>query len=120
MSRYDRYDYRDDYYDDDDDYYFVNDDYTNNNNNNRNSYKKSIKSHIIKEDITYKKKRSKSNNTKIIRDLFSNDLIEKLSVYIHQNNIKKIKSFLSQYNLYMNKDINDYNNSIVRIKNYFL
>ena len=104
--------------DDDDDYYFVNDDYSNKNNNNKNSDKKSIKSHIIKEDISYKKKHNKSN-IKIIRDFFSNDLVEKLSIYIHQNNIQKIKSFLSQYNLYMNKDINDYNNSIVKNKKLF-
>ena len=86
--------------DDYDNLIFVNDDI------NKNNYdKKSIKSNLINEDENII-----NNNTKIIKDLFSTDLVEKICIYVQQNNFKKIKLLLSQYNNNSRRDSNDYNN----------
>ena len=54
-----------------------------------NSGKKSIKSNFTNEE---------EYNSNIIKDLFSSNLVEKLSNYVQQGNLKKIQMLLSQYN----------------------
>lgn len=51
--------------------------------------KKSIKSNVTNEE---------EYNSKIIKDLFSSNLVEKISNYVQQKNLKQIQLILSQYN----------------------
>ena len=78
-------------------------------------YKKSIKSNNINEENF---RENDINNAKIIKDLFSLDIVEKLSIIIRQNDFKKLKSLLFQYNTYLNKDkdISYYNNNLEKDK----
>ena len=63
--------------------------FVNNSDKNENSGKKSIKSNYTNEE---------EYNSNIIKDLFSSNLIEKLSNYVQQNNLKQIQKLLTQYN----------------------
>ena len=63
--------------------------FVNNSDKKENSGKKSIKSNFTNEE---------EYNSNIIKDLFSSNLIEKLSNYVQQNNLKQIQKLLTQYN----------------------
>ena len=63
--------------------------FVNNSDKKENSGKKSIKSNYTNEE---------EYNSNIIKDLFSSNLIEKLSNYVQQNNLKQIQKLLTQYN----------------------
>ena len=77
------------------------------------SGKKSIKSNNIgNEEINCFKCEEGEEKTSIIKDLFSTNLVEKLSIFIQQNDFMKIKIFLSQYNSDTNIDLG--NNKILK------
>ena len=82
-------------------------------------YTKSIKSNNINEENF---RENDINNAKIIKDLFSLDIVEKLSIIIRQNDFKKLNSLLFQYNTYLNKDkdISYYNNNLEKDKKNML
>ena len=71
------------------------------------SAKKSIKSIQSTSEID---ECEEINNSNIIKDLFSNNLVEKLTLSVQQNNIKKVELLLSQYNSDSNKDKEKYIN----------
>ena len=71
---------------------------------NGNSGKKSDKSIKSFKSISEMEVNEDKNDTKIIKDLFSTNLVEKLSLFVQKNDIKNVKLFLSQYNKDINKD----------------
>ena len=77
------------------------------------SGKKSIKSNNIgNEEANCFKLEEGEEKTNIIKDLFSTNLVEKLSILIQQNDFIKTKIFLSQYNSDTNIDLG--NNRILK------
>ena len=73
---------------------FINDDFS--------KYEKSSDKKSSKFNITYE-----DNNAKIIKQLFSTNLVEKLSLLIMQNDLKNLKSFISQFSIELNTDLSN-------------
>ena len=63
-----------------------------NNYNNSNYSKKSLETYYTSEE------ENNINDTKIIKNLFSTNLVEKLSLYVKKNDLKNVKQLLSQFN----------------------
>ena len=60
--------------------------------NNSNYSKKSLETYYTSEE------ENNINGTKIIKNLFSTNLVEKLSLYVKKNDLKNVKQLLSQFN----------------------
>ena len=69
--------------------------------------RKSNKSNTINED---------NNNSKLIKQFFSTNLVEKLSILIQQNDFKNVKLFLSQFNIDLNTTIKNNNKIFINTK----
>ena len=97
------------YSEDENDYLILNND--DKNKNIVDSGKKSIKSYISNEENAFKKENEGNDDNNI-----SSNLIEKLTIFIQQNDFKNVKLFLTQNNIDLNTELNNtinINNKII-------
>ena len=81
------------------------------------SGKKSIKNSINNEENSFFKKENEGiDDNNNIKELFSTNLVEKLTIFVQQNDFKNVKLFLTQNNIDLNEELNNNSNKII-IKN---
>ena len=81
------------------------------------SGKKSIKNSINNEENSFFKKENEGiDDNNNIKELFSTNLVEKLTIFVQQNDLKNVKLFLTQNNIDLNEELNNNSNKII-IKN---